>query len=304
MSLHSIADRKERAHETPQFRSQPRAGGRGRPGARRPRGRRRAGAVPRPPGRGRVTITPLDAAVRVGARGGHGARQPIWAGSRLDIPHVVDRSRQHRRRDLHVHGGQRRHADRRRSPGRPCRIGTPGFLVIVETATITGGTGRFAGATGSFVVERLYDIVGGTTIGSFDGTISRREPVVETRSVEEGPSPRSAFSTVSSPSLQAPKSINEAHPRTAFRRRLAFFRKTGRIYPNNAHRRALAFCPAAIPRPTSHVAADDEYQNEYKGGTEIVYRPGLLGQFAQCNPATASLPDSFWVKRMVFSSLE
>jgi hypothetical protein len=49
----------------------------------------------------------------------------------------------------------------------------PGFLYIVETATITGGTGRFAGATGGFVCERLYDIAGGTTIGSFRGTISR-----------------------------------------------------------------------------------------------------------------------------------
>ena len=48
----------------------------------------------------------------------------------------------------------------------------PGFLHIVETATITGGTGRFAGASGSFVCERLYDIAAGTTIGSFDGTIS------------------------------------------------------------------------------------------------------------------------------------
>ena len=52
----------------------------------------------------------------------------------------------------------------------------PGFLYIVETATITGGTGRFAGATGSFVCERLYDIVAGTTIGYFDGTISRTGP--------------------------------------------------------------------------------------------------------------------------------
>ena len=48
----------------------------------------------------------------------------------------------------------------------------PGFLYIVETATITGGTGRFAGATGSFVCERLYDIANGTTIGDFEGTIS------------------------------------------------------------------------------------------------------------------------------------
>ncbi|HEV3261660.1 MAG TPA: hypothetical protein VG013_32725 [Gemmataceae bacterium] len=49
---------------------------------------------------------------------------------------------------------------------------TPGVLYIEETATITGGTGRFAGATGSFAVERLFDTVAGTTIGSFEGTIS------------------------------------------------------------------------------------------------------------------------------------
>lgn len=47
-----------------------------------------------------------------------------------------------------------------------------GVLYIEETATITGGTGRFAGATGSFIVDRLYDTVAGTTVGSFEGTIS------------------------------------------------------------------------------------------------------------------------------------
>ena len=50
---------------------------------------------------------------------------------------------------------------------------TPGVILITETATITGGTGRFAGATGSFTSERLYDTIAGTTIGSFEGTISR-----------------------------------------------------------------------------------------------------------------------------------
>ena len=49
---------------------------------------------------------------------------------------------------------------------------TPGVLAIRETATIIGGTGRFAGASGSFTAERLYDRVAGTTVGSFDGTIS------------------------------------------------------------------------------------------------------------------------------------
>jgi len=47
----------------------------------------------------------------------------------------------------------------------------PGVLSVVETATITGGTGRFAGATGSFSVERLFNQVTGLTTGSFEGTI-------------------------------------------------------------------------------------------------------------------------------------
>ena len=49
---------------------------------------------------------------------------------------------------------------------------TPGLLYIVETAVIQGGTGRFAGASGSFTVERRYDTLTGTTVGSFEGTVS------------------------------------------------------------------------------------------------------------------------------------
>jgi hypothetical protein len=44
---------------------------------------------------------------------------------------------------------------------------------IEERATITGGTGRFAGAKGSFVVQRSFDPASGVTEGSFEGTISR-----------------------------------------------------------------------------------------------------------------------------------
>jgi hypothetical protein len=56
--------------------------------------------------------------------------------------------------------------------GQASPTATPGVLHIVETATITGGTGRLAGAAGGFVVDRLYDRIGGTTLGTFEGTIS------------------------------------------------------------------------------------------------------------------------------------
>ena len=43
----------------------------------------------------------------------------------------------------------------------------PGVFYILETATITGGTGRFAGATGSFTAEHRYDTIAQTTFGDF-----------------------------------------------------------------------------------------------------------------------------------------
>jgi hypothetical protein len=46
-----------------------------------------------------------------------------------------------------------------------------GIATIVETATITGGTGRFADATGSFTVARTVVQATGISSGSFDGTI-------------------------------------------------------------------------------------------------------------------------------------
>ncbi len=49
---------------------------------------------------------------------------------------------------------------------------TPGVASITEINTITGGTGRFAGAQGSFTVERLVNLVTGFTSGSFHGTIT------------------------------------------------------------------------------------------------------------------------------------
>jgi len=55
--------------------------------------------------------------------------------------------------------------------GQSTPTGNPDVVAIVEIDTITGGTGRFANATGSFVLERLLDQVTGSTFGSFDGTI-------------------------------------------------------------------------------------------------------------------------------------
>jgi hypothetical protein len=49
---------------------------------------------------------------------------------------------------------------------------TPGIASITEINTITGGTGRFAGAQGTFIVERLLNLVTGFTSGSFHGTIT------------------------------------------------------------------------------------------------------------------------------------
>ena len=55
--------------------------------------------------------------------------------------------------------------------GQATPTSTSGVISIVESATITSGTGRFAGATGSFTVERLFDRIADTTSGSFEGTL-------------------------------------------------------------------------------------------------------------------------------------
>lgn len=48
----------------------------------------------------------------------------------------------------------------------------PGFLSITETGVITGGTGRFAGATGAFTLVRLYDAATGASTGTVEGSIA------------------------------------------------------------------------------------------------------------------------------------
>ncbi len=48
----------------------------------------------------------------------------------------------------------------------------PNVVSIEEMATVTGGTGRFASATGAFTIRRILNQVTGVSSGSFDGTIN------------------------------------------------------------------------------------------------------------------------------------
>jgi hypothetical protein len=119
---------------------------------------------------GDVTHTPIDAThdgVDIAATGtathlGHFI---------LDVPHVVDRTTRTAVGSYRftAANGDTVYAE---FTGLATPTEIPGVLYIVEVATIMGGTGRFAEATGSFIAERWYDTVAGTTDGSFEGTIS------------------------------------------------------------------------------------------------------------------------------------
>jgi hypothetical protein len=49
---------------------------------------------------------------------------------------------------------------------------TPPTVAIMETQTITGGTGRFASASGTFEIDRTLNLVTNVTSASFSGKIS------------------------------------------------------------------------------------------------------------------------------------
>ena len=50
----------------------------------------------------------------------------------------------------------------------------PNILIIDENVTITGGTGRFANAIGTFTVRRVLNLTTGISTGSFNGAISNQ----------------------------------------------------------------------------------------------------------------------------------
>ena len=119
---------------------------------------------------GVATVTPLTPPiVSVVIEGSGNATQ--LGDFAVSIPHLVDRSNSTLvgSYEFTAANGDTLTAD---TIGRAMPTDVPGVMYVVETAIITGGTGRFAGATGSFTGERLVDRATGTIIGSFEGTIS------------------------------------------------------------------------------------------------------------------------------------
>ena len=56
-------------------------------------------------------------------------------------------------------------------PGTGCQIG-PTTVKVVDAVTVTGGTGRFEGASGSITVTTFVNQAKGTEVITFNGTIS------------------------------------------------------------------------------------------------------------------------------------
>lgn len=120
---------------------------------------------------GRVTVTPLEppmASVLIEATGN--ATQ--LGRFSLEIPHLVNQALRTGSGSyvFTAANGDTLTAD---FAGQATVL-APGVIATHEAATITGGTGRFAGATGSFTADRTFFIATGVTAGSFEGTISSR----------------------------------------------------------------------------------------------------------------------------------
>lgn len=118
---------------------------------------------------GAVTITPLDPPFASVVIDGTGNATQLGRFT-VEIPHLVN---------LAVRGGVGSYVFTAANgdtltadfTGQATLL-APGVLSIAESGIITGGTGRFAGATGSFAAERIFFVATLVTTGSFEGTIS------------------------------------------------------------------------------------------------------------------------------------
>ncbi|HVK17666.1 MAG TPA: hypothetical protein VM533_12020 [Fimbriiglobus sp.] len=119
---------------------------------------------------GDVTRTPIDD-TRVGVDIDADGTATMLGKFTLEVPHVVDTTTRTATGYFHFVAADGSTLTAEFS-GQAGPSDVPGVVRIVEVATITGGTGRFAGATGGFTAVRLYDPAAGTTSGYFEGTIS------------------------------------------------------------------------------------------------------------------------------------
>src|SRR5438270_9635879 len=124
---------------------------------------------------GDVTVTPITPPLIVAVDISADGNANHLGQFTVSIPHVVNRGTRTAEGSylFTAANGDTLTAD---FTGQSSPTDIPGVLYIEETATITGGAGRFAGATGSFLSERWFDTVNLTTSGSFEGTISSPRP--------------------------------------------------------------------------------------------------------------------------------
>jgi hypothetical protein len=119
---------------------------------------------------GNVAVTPLPPLLEVNVEAtGNATELGRFA---LEIPHLVDPTS---RLALGTYVFTAANGDTliAHLAGQAMPTEVPGILHIVETAVIADeGTGRFAGASGSFVTERWFDMATGATVGAFEGVIS------------------------------------------------------------------------------------------------------------------------------------
>jgi len=118
---------------------------------------------------GTVTVTPLDpplASVLIEATG-NGSQLGRFT---LEIPHLVNQAL---RTGIGTYVFTAANGDTLTADfAGQATIVSPGVIATHETAVITGGTGRFAGATGTFIADRTFFMATGMTVGSFEGTVS------------------------------------------------------------------------------------------------------------------------------------